>query len=288
MKPVYQIEINGETVGYINSKDDFENIIYETFNNNEEENIAFADFNFEIKNKIKLIDRKFETEESKVLSIIKENADITYFEYAIFANGEEQQKFRSKYEANEILENLNKEFKDQVDLEIKKVYMKDLEATDNNVQLAEISNNIQIQIDKKIAEEKKKEKSTINGVYIAVVPVQGHITSRYGARESVRDHVHKGLDIGAKLGTKIKAAADGVVSYSGTKGGYGNLLIINHGNGIETYYGHCSKLYKNVGDVVTAGDIIALVGTTGNSTGPHLHFEIRKNGEYVNPTKYLY
>ena len=70
--------------------------------------------------------------------------------------------------------------------------------------------------------------------------------------------------------------------------GYGNLIIIDHGNGITTYYGHCSKLYKKEGQKVKAGDVIAAVGNTGNSTGSHLHFEIRKNGVYVNPANYLY
>ncbi len=120
------------------------------------------------------------------------------------------------------------------------------------------------------------------------MPVKGNITSRYGARESIRDHSHKGLDIAAKTGTPIKAAADGKIKYADTMSGYGNLIIIDHGNGITTYYGHCSKLYKKEGQKVKAGDVIAAVGNTGNSTGSHLHFEIRKNGVYVNPAKYLY
>jgi len=71
-------------------------------------------------------------------------------------------------------------------------------------------------------------------------------------------------------------------------GGYGNLIVINHGNNIQTYYAHCSKLYAKVGDEVEAGDVIAAVGTTGNSSGNHLHFEIRKNGSALNPQKYTY
>jgi len=140
----------------------------------------------------------------------------------------------------------------------------------------------------KVKEDEKKEAATINGVYLAVNPVKGNISSRYGARESIRNHTHKGLDIAAKIGTPIKAVADGKVTYSGAMGGYGKLIIIDHGNGITTRYGHCSKLYVKVGTQVTAGDLIAAVGNTGNSTGPHLHFEIRQNGVYVNPTNYLY
>ena len=124
--------------------------------------------------------------------------------------------------------------------------------------------------------------------YLAVKPVSGTITSRYGAVESVRDHAHGGLDIAAPEGTKIKAAAEGTVSYSDWMGGYGYLIIIDHENGVQTYYGHCSKLYAKVGQKVEPGDIIAAVGSTGNSTGNHLHFEIRIDGVTQNPQKYIY
>ena len=131
--------------------------------------------------------------------------------------------------------------------------------------------------------------SSVNGVNFTVAPVSGRISSRYGANESIRNHTHKGLDIAASNGTPIVAAADGVVTYASyNSGGYGNLVKISHGNGVETYYGHCSKLYVKVGQTVQAGDSIAAVGSTGNSTGNHLHFEIRLNGTQVNPQNYLY
>ena len=126
-------------------------------------------------------------------------------------------------------------------------------------------------------------------MYFSVKPVTGNITSRYGSVEpTVRDHVHGGLDIAAPYGTNIKAAAEGKVSYSGWMSGYGYLIIIDHANGVQTYYGHCSKLYASVGDEVAAGDVIAAVGSTGNSTGNHLHLEIRLNGTKINPQLYIY
>ena len=134
----------------------------------------------------------------------------------------------------------------------------------------------------------KIKSATLDGVYFAVRPVSGTITSRFGANESIRDHTHKGMDIAAPYGTKIVAAAKGKITHSGWMGGYGNLIIITHENGIQTYYGHCSKLYAKVGDEVEAGERIAAVGSTGFSTGNHLHFEIRKNGSQINPQKYLY
>lgn len=124
---------------------------------------------------------------------------------------------------------------------------------------------------------------------MACLPVTGGtITSRFGASESVRNHVHKGLDIGASYGTPIHATSGGTVKCASYTGGYGNLVILDHGNGIETYYGHCSKINVSVGQKVEAGDIIANVGSTGNSTGNHCHFEIRIDGTQVNPQTYLY
>jgi murein DD-endopeptidase MepM/ murein hydrolase activator NlpD len=116
-------------------------------------------------------------------------------------------------------------------------------------------------------------------------PIEGTITSRFGTRSR---GLHTGLDIATSLGTPIKAAAGGVVTYAGYKGSYGYLVVISHGNGIETYYAHCSKLYVNAGDSVSQGSVIAAVGSTGNSTGPHLHLEIRVNGVAKNPQNYLY
>ena len=119
-------------------------------------------------------------------------------------------------------------------------------------------------------------------------PISGTITSRFGSISRVRSGAHTGLDIAASTGTPIKAAASGTVTFAGTKRAYGKMIVISHGNGIETYYGHCSKLYAEVGDKVSQGETIAAVGSTGNSTGPHLHLEIRVNGVAYNPQNYVY
>ena len=120
-----------------------------------------------------------------------------------------------------------------------------------------------------------------------IKPTSGVLTSRFGATESIRTHSHKGIDIGAPNGTPIKAAAGGKVSYSGWMGGYGNLVIIDHGNGVKTRYAHSRKLHVKVGDKVSQGQFIAEVGTTGQSTGNHCHFEVIINGTRVNPAPYL-
>ena len=100
--------------------------------------------------------------------------------------------------------------------------------------------------------------------------------------------MHTGLDIPAPAGTAIRVAEDGVVQTSTYNSSYGNYLLIYHGGTTYTLYAHCSVLYKSVGDVVTKGEVIAAVGTTGSSTGNHLHFEVRQNGTYINPSSLEY
>jgi murein DD-endopeptidase MepM/ murein hydrolase activator NlpD len=98
---------------------------------------------------------------------------------------------------------------------------------------------------------------------------------------------HKGYDVAAREGTTIYATAGGVVTFAGNKGQYGKTIIIDHGLGISTVYGHCSKIFKLQGEKVSRWDAIALVGNTGSSTGPHLHYEVHLHGVPVNPEKYI-
>lgn len=123
---------------------------------------------------------------------------------------------------------------------------------------------------------------TAYGIFIK--PTTGIITSPYGPRGS---GFHSGIDIASSYGTSIKAADGGKVTFAGYKGAYGYLVIINHGNGYETYYAHCSKLYVKSGQSVARGQLISAMGSTGNSTGNHLHFEIRKYGNTRNPATYV-
>jgi murein DD-endopeptidase MepM/ murein hydrolase activator NlpD len=114
-------------------------------------------------------------------------------------------------------------------------------------------------------------------------PVNGVVTSGFGWRWG---RMHEGIDIAAPSGTSIRAAAAGTVIFAGWMGGYGNLVIIDHGNGLATAYGHQSAIYVGGGSVAQ-GTVIGAVGSTGNSTGPHLHFEVRVNGSPVDPMGYL-
>jgi murein DD-endopeptidase MepM/ murein hydrolase activator NlpD len=120
---------------------------------------------------------------------------------------------------------------------------------------------------------------------------KGWLSSYYGVRKDPftgRPSMHKGLDFAGKEGEDVIATGAGVVTWSGDRYGYGKLVEIDHGNGLRTRYGHNAQLSVEVGDVVTKGQGIALVGNTGRSTGAHVHYEVLKNGQQVDPLPYIY
>jgi murein DD-endopeptidase MepM/ murein hydrolase activator NlpD len=136
----------------------------------------------------------------------------------------------------------------------------------------------------------QSEGEYIGGVMKWPVPGYSRISSPYGNRVHPilkTKRFHAGIDIPAPTGTNIIAASAGRVAFAGTQGGYGRTVIIDHGGGIMTLYAHNSQLLVSEGDQVTQGKVIAKAGSTGMSTGPHLHFEVRKNGKYVDPMPWL-
>jgi murein DD-endopeptidase MepM/ murein hydrolase activator NlpD len=119
---------------------------------------------------------------------------------------------------------------------------------------------------------------------------EGWLSSYYGKRTdpfSGRQEMHKGVDFAGKMGSDVLATAAGVVTWAGKRYGYGLLVEVNHGNGLVTRYGHAQEILVKVGDRVEPGQKIALMGSSGRSTGPHVHYEVLKNGQQVNPTKYV-
>ncbi len=130
-------------------------------------------------------------------------------------------------------------------------------------------------------------------IYIATprgMPVGGDISSYYGKRQNPRtggDDYHTGIDISTNPGDPVKATADGIVSFSGWNGGSGNLVVLEHGHGFSTFYAHNRALAVKVGQKLKKGDVIGYVGSTGYSTGPHVHYEIWKEGKPVDPIGYV-
>ena len=160
-------------------------------------------------------------------------------------------------------------------------------------ELEKQEDELQAEADRLTAEIVKlmdKSSPYVGGTFTWPCPSSHYITSSFGNRLHPilkTWKYHTGVDIGASSGKDILAAASGKVIMATTYGGYGNCVMIDHGGGIVTLYGHASRLCVSNGAVVKRGDVIAKVGSTGRSTGPHLHFEVRKDGAYVDPMSYF-
>ena len=142
-------------------------------------------------------------------------------------------------------------------------------------------------LDDLIAANKLSEDTFVAGTPIS----KGWMSSRFGYRADPftgRSTWHAGVDFAGKEGSDIISVAAGVVTYAGDRYGYGQLVEVNHGNGYKTRYAHCKEIKVSVGDVVRKGDLIAAMGSTGRSTGPHVHFEVYKNGRSVDPAAYIH
>ncbi len=288
-KPAYAVSLNGEELGYVGDEEKFKEEINENVLKSEETNVAFVELE-NVDYSISLVSRN-QINEEIVLAKLEDSAKNVYrvYEVADLNNEEDKVYVNSMEEAESLVTSLKEQYSAiEPNLVINTIYLENVdEVNEENIKIAK--EKMQENLQTKLEEKEEKDSRTVNGIYLACVPVTGRITSRFGANESIRDHTHKGIDIGAAGGTPILATADGTVTYAGwNSGGYGNLVIIDHGNGVTTYYGHCSRIYTSKGATVKAGDKIAAVGSTGNSTGNHLHFEIRLNGKQVNPQTYVY
>ena len=287
-RPAYSVSLNGEDLGYVGDEEKFKNEVNENILTPSETNVAFVELD-NVEYTFSLVSRS-EVNEDEVMLALEQSAQNVYrvYEVADLNNEETKVYVNTMEEAEEIVSTLKEQYGEiEPDLVINQIYLDNAdEVNEETIKLAkqELTNSLQEELE----EKQEIDSRTVNGIYLAVVPVTGRITSRFGAVESIRDHTHKGIDIAATRGTPILATASGKVSFAGWSSGYGYLVKIDHGNGVETYYGHCSKLYVSAGDTVEAGEQIAAVGSTGNSTGNHLHFEIRLDGKQVNPQTYVY
>lgn len=305
----YSVSLNGQELGYTDNKSKLQSQINEYMENGENQNTAFVQLDNLPKYKICLLKRNVNSNDEEIFNTIKSGGTTYYRYYAVLENQEEKVYVPEFTEAEEIVNKLKEKNSTNIDnITISEKYDTELKVMDNIddavAGLYSEPKNVVVASTKKSTTKKStgtavKSTGTVNtamtisGTKVALgislsKPVSGIISSRFGARSSIRSSAHTGLDIATSTGTPVAAAASGTVTFAGWKGSYGNLMVITHSNGVQTYYGHCSKLYFSAGATVSQGQTIAAVGSTGNSTGPHLHFEIRVNGVAYNPQNYLY
>lgn len=293
-KPTYSVTLNGEFIGYIENKSELQKKINEYIKYGSEDNVAFVEIEELPEYHLCLLKKDVVTNDNEIFEMVKSLGTTYYRYYAVLESTEPKAYVATYEEAEKIIEELkNKSSANQEKLTYVEVYeteLKDFTTVENAVASLYVKPEVKkkavtttrISTSSKISNEYKNIGVTL------IRPISGTITSRFGSRSSVRVGAHTGLDIAAPKGTSIKAAAGGTVIHAGWKGSLGNLVIISHGNGVQTYYGHCSKILVSAGQQVSQGDIIAKVGSTGNSTGPHLHLEVRVNGVALNPQNYVY
>ena len=326
-KPVYTVTVSGDTLGYVNEKSELDEKLTE-YINHREGTIALIDIANMPEYSFELVARREKTTENKIFNEIKDTAVITYKTYAITVNGEQISEVNTELEAESIVTTLQSDLKEGVEFNLGIVEVFKTEKTDTNsevtmeklneIKLAKTeeyeAEQARLEAERIAAEKAAREEAerqaallyaqaqakaaaastsygsgNISGINLSYpLRVSPLITSRFGESSSRRSSTHTGLDLATSLGTAIYPIAPGTVVYAGWQGSYGQLIQVDHGDGIQSWYGHCNSINVSVGQEVTTDTCIGAVGTTGNSTGPHLHLEIRINGTAVNPQNYLY
>lgn len=307
-KPTYSVFINGEQVGYTENRTGLQHKINDYIEKGEgSNNVAFVQVANLPEYKLCLLKKNIVTNDDEIFNDIKQQG-VTYYRYYAIVDNQEEKAYVSNFEeAENVVNGLKEKNSSNIEnmsiVEKYEVELKDLVSTEDAISKLYVQPAQRTAIAKTNTNSTGTSKYTASGsvntagttssakanLGIALIrPVSGTITSRFGVGSRIRRSSHTGLDIATSTGTPIAAAASGTVTFSGYKGSYGNMIVISHGNGVQTYYGHCSKLYVSAGAQVSQGEIIGAVGSTGNSTGPHLHLEVRVNGVAYNPQNYVY
>lgn len=290
----YKISVDGENIGYISTDEKVNNILAALTN------IYIDKMEIEKKDVI-TTDIKCGIDVEKVIVSIPEISTVQEIAKEIYSLVTQQKDELDI--AIKVQEKVQEEIEpDTVVLKDDNLYKGEFEEEKGEVGIKEVFREVVYSngkiIDKKIISEntilepvnRVVKKGTRNpydyGIAFLSNPTRGgYMTSGYGKRW---ESFHKGIDISGNLGDDVLAAIDGEVTYAQfNNGGYGNLIMIKHEDNMVTYYAHLNEIYVGVGDKINKGDVIGAIGNTGFSTGPHLHFELRVNGEAVDPTTYI-
>jgi murein DD-endopeptidase MepM/ murein hydrolase activator NlpD len=295
-KPTYSVTLDGKFIGYTEDKRKLQDKINEYIKTGDNNIIAFVEIDTLPEYKMCLLKKGITTNSDEIFDEVI-SSGVPYYKYYAVSEKNEEKYYVSTYEeAEEIINELKeKDSNNTNDVTYSLKYSTELKTfTDTETAVAALYvEKPKVVTTQKTSTSSFNTSANVNYSYAAlgidiIKPINGTISSRFGSRSSIRSSVHTGLDIAASTGTPIKAVAGGTVIFSGKKGSYGFMVVIDHGNGVETYYAHCSSLNVSAGETVSQGQVIANVGSTGNSTGPHLHLEIRLNGVALNPQNYLY
>ena len=308
-KPIYKVTVDGEKIGYCKDKTALQNKINAYMEKGEEgeKYVAFVQIDDLPEYSMCLLKKGIVTNDDEIYETIKKTGTTYYRYYAVAEDGNEKYYVATFNEADEAIKKLkDKKSSNASKLTIVEKYEAQIpELAEEKEVVAKLYKEKKSNSNKSDNSSKSKNSTTIKyastgsgkfstsrelhnskvslGISLSK-PVSGVLTSRYGYRWG---RTHTGIDIGVPMGTPVKAAASGTVTFAGWKGALGNLVVISHGNGVQTYYGHNSRLVVKAGQKISQGEVVAKAGSTGQSTGPHVHFEVRVNGSSYNPLGYV-
>ena len=304
-KPVYRVSLDGEELGYASSKSKIQDSIDDYLQNGDGGNVGYVLMEEKPSYSLKLAKKDIQTEDDMILAELKDTCDVYYRVYAVEVNGEQVCLADNMELAQTVVDKVMEEQEDytkQATVRVAEKYEQEYEAMEEEnleITVASIIKPIKAENDAVVkkkttyAAAKKVSQEVLDSLLESTkeldfkVPVEGGvITSRYGWRRNGQEY-HTGLDYGVAMGKPIYAAEDGVVTCAQWAGNYGYLVKIQHAGGYETRYAHCSRFAVTVGTEVKKGDVIAYIGSTGRSTGPHVHLEIRYEGKHLNPEDFL-
>ena len=295
-KQTYSVSLNGEIIGYTQDKVSLQKRINDYINTGNGDNVAFVEVKEMPEYTACLLKNEIETNDNEIFNKVV-SSGISYYKYYAITEDEDEKAYVKTFADAESAVNQLKDKKSTNAEKLGIVEKYSIEQAEYKTVETCVS---ELYKEKKVvvAQTRTVPKATYTGPSVPtslgislVKPVSGTISSRFGIRS--RDN-HKGLDIAAPKGTAIKAAASGTVIFSGFGAngngysGYGYTVAIKSNSSVTILYAHCSALYVKAGQTVSQGQVIAAVGSTGISTGNHLHFEIRVNGRAVNPQNYIY
>ena len=301
-KPAVKTYISGKFIGYFSNESQFDEAYNDlvTEKQNIDSNVKVYLEEEPVFESTYIRDSLFE--DQNIYTNLRAEIKTEYTIYEVAVDDKVEMTFNAKDDANKYSEDLKKEVsKLNVKVNEKKVAelgeMTSIERADAILKDI-VDRNKPVEIPKPVVTQTytyptTSTNATASDTIASAAMMEGgvwptvsrYISSPYGWRWG---SMHTGTDIAGSYGDPIYAYKSGLVTFAGWNVSYGYMVKIDHGTGVETWYGHCSKIYAKVGDTVNAGDVIAAVGSTGNSTGPHLHFEIRVDSKTVNPQDYVY
>lgn len=304
-KPIYKVTLDGKKIGYCENKEALQDKInlYMKQGEDGQENVAFVQIDELPQYTMCLLKKGIVTNDEEIYQTVKDTG-VTYYRYYAILEKEKEKAYLSSFnDAEGVIKQLKKKSSTNAsNLTIEEKYETKLpKLATKKKAIASLykarpvitttttasSNSGGVRIAAtggRVSTSREVHNTRVSLGMSLARPVSGRLTSRYGYRWG---RTHTGIDIGAPTGTSVKAAAGGTVTFAGWKGSLGNLVVVSHGNGVQTYYGHCSRIVAKVGQSVSQGQVISKVGSTGRSTGPHLHFEVRVNGSSYNPLGYV-